>query len=270
MKMKDLERAAGVGRETIRFYIREGLLPEPHRPGRNVAWYDASFVEQLMLIKELQQKRFLPLHVIRSMLGGETRPSRDEIRTLLEIDGKLFPAVEGAPEPAIERLSQVARAVGIPAREIRDFAAVGMIEIVTRDGDQWLEEPAIRMVELWGRMRAAGFDRQFGFSAESYRIYPEVMRWLAHEELRLFTHGLTGRASAERTAAMAEDGINFVNQMLALLRKSTLLRYIAEGNVPAGDPTTVAANAEIGLRAPREERRRSLPPRRPGRPRQRR
>jgi DNA-binding transcriptional MerR regulator len=198
MKMKDLERAAGVGRETIRFYIREGLLPEPHRPGRNVAWYDASFVERLMLIKELQQKRFLPLHVIRSMLGSETPPSRDEVRTLLEIDGKLFPAVEGAPEPASERLSQVARAVGIPAREIRDFAAAGMIEIRTRDGDQWLEEPAIRMVELWGRMRAAGFDQQFGFSAESYRIYPEVMRWLAHEELRLFTKGITGRASAER------------------------------------------------------------------------
>ena len=42
MRMRDLERATGVGRETIRFYIREGLLPEPERPGRNVAWYDAS------------------------------------------------------------------------------------------------------------------------------------------------------------------------------------------------------------------------------------
>ncbi len=44
MKMQDLERATGVGRETIRFYIREGLLPQPTRPSRNVAWYDESFV----------------------------------------------------------------------------------------------------------------------------------------------------------------------------------------------------------------------------------
>ena len=29
VKMKDLERATGVSRETIRYYIREGLLPEP-------------------------------------------------------------------------------------------------------------------------------------------------------------------------------------------------------------------------------------------------
>jgi len=272
MKMKDLERAAGVGRETIRFYIREGLLPEPHRPGRNVAWYDDSFVERLMLIKELQQKRFLPLHVIRSMIGTEAPPSRDEVRTLLEIDGKLFPAVEGAPEAVAERLSRVARTVGIPAREIREFAAVGMIDIVTRDGDQWLEEPAIRMVELWGRMRAAGFDRPFGFSDASYRIYPEVMRWLAHEELRLFTQGITGRTSAEASAAMAEDGINLVNQMLALLRKSTLLRYIAEGNVPtSGAPAPAAANAVGAPRVSRGERRRSLATVRPSaRPRPRR
>ena len=39
MKMKELERETGVGRETIRFYIREGLLPEPERPKRNVAAY---------------------------------------------------------------------------------------------------------------------------------------------------------------------------------------------------------------------------------------
>ncbi len=242
MKMKDLERAAGVGRETIRFYIREGLLPEPDRPSRNVAWYDESFVDRLALIKELQQKRFLPLHVIRNIVGADAPPSRDEIRTLLELDGKLFPAVEGAPEPARERVSDVARRVGIPAREIREFAAVEMIDVVTQDGDAWLEEPAIRMVELWAKMREAGFDRRLGFGAASFRVYVELVRWLAREELRLFTQGVTGRVDAETSVRMAEDGINYVNQMLALLRKATLLRYIAEGNVPSTEPARGGAS----------------------------
>src|SRR5215831_8358856 len=112
LRMRDLEKATGVGRETIRFYIREGLLPEPERPGRNVALYDPSVVARVHLIKELQQKRFLPLHVIRSMLGVEAAPSRDEVQTLLELDGKLFPAVEGAPPGAPERLSVLARRSG--------------------------------------------------------------------------------------------------------------------------------------------------------------
>ena len=47
LKMRDLERATGVGREAIRYYIREGLLPEPERTARNVAWYDESFVVPL-------------------------------------------------------------------------------------------------------------------------------------------------------------------------------------------------------------------------------
>src|SRR6185369_3350201 len=114
-------------------------------------------------------------------VGADAPPSRDEVRTLLELDGKLFPAVEGAPEPAIERLSDLARRVGISAREIREFATVEMIEIVTRDGDSWVEEPAIRMVELWAKLREAGFDRRLGFSAASFRVYVELVRWLARE-----------------------------------------------------------------------------------------
>ena len=36
MKMAELERRSGVGRETIRYYIREGLLPD--QQGR--MWYE--------------------------------------------------------------------------------------------------------------------------------------------------------------------------------------------------------------------------------------
>ena len=91
-KMKDLERASGVGRETIRFYIREGLLPEPERPGRNVAWYDPSFVERLALIKELQRKRFLPLHAIKAIVGG-SESAADWLHMIAELVRTLEPAI---------------------------------------------------------------------------------------------------------------------------------------------------------------------------------
>ena len=54
MKMKELEAATGIGRETIRYYIREGLLPEPVRPKRNVATYGREHVKRLNLIRRLQ------------------------------------------------------------------------------------------------------------------------------------------------------------------------------------------------------------------------
>jgi DNA-binding transcriptional MerR regulator len=231
MKMQDLERATGVGRETIRFYIREGLLPQPERPGRNLAWYDESFVERLALIKELQQKRFLPLQVIKAIVGNDAEPSRAEVKALLELDGKLFPAVD-VGKTAAERLSTVARRTGLKASEIRQLADTGLVEIETRDGDQWLDDIAIRIVELWAKMRQAGYVEELGFKPDNLRLYVDFVRWLAREELRIFSHGVAGRVDVEPAARMAEAGINLVNQLLALFRKATILKYVAAGNLP--------------------------------------
>ena len=239
--MKELERATGVGRETIRFYIREGLLPQPERAAPNVAWYDASFVERIGLIKQLQQKRFLPLHVIKAIVGGEAPPSRDEIQTLLELDGKLFPAVGSAPHVPPEKLSVVAQRTGLKAAEIRAMADLGAIELITRDGDQWLEEASIRITELWGKLRQAGFTADLGFPVETLRIYVDFVRWLARQELQLFAQGVTGNVGTERSVQMAEDGITHVNQIIAQLRKMTLLRYIAQGNLSEPDRKTSEA-----------------------------
>jgi DNA-binding transcriptional MerR regulator len=232
LKMKDLERASGVGRETIRFYIRQGLLPEPERPGRNVAWYDPSFVERLALIKELQRKRFLPLHAIKAIVGGSDTPSRNEIDALLELDGRLFPAIRGRQPSPPETLAQVARRTGLRPQEIRRMAAVEAIELVVRDGEAQLEETATRIVELWAKLREAGFAERLGFPPENLALYVDVVRWLAREELRLFTRGIAGRVRTEQATHMAEAGITLMNQMIGLMRRATLLRYIAEGNVP--------------------------------------
>src|SRR4029077_10479136 len=120
LKMRDLERATGVGRETIRFYIREGLLPEPERAGRNVAWYDGSFVDRIALIKELQRKRYLPLNAIKALVEGESPPSRAEGAALLASDGTRY---RGLP-PAEARVADVARRTGLSIREIRRLASV--------------------------------------------------------------------------------------------------------------------------------------------------
>lgn len=241
MKMQDLERATGVGRETIRFYIREGLLPQPERPSRNVAWYDPSFVERIHLIKELQQKRFLPLQIIKAIVGTDAEPSRDEVKALLELDGKLFPAVGGADRMPPERLSDVARRTALRAAEVRQLAATGLLEIETREGDQWLDDTAIRIVEVWAKIRQAGYTDDLGFGPERMRIYVDFVRWLAREELRIFSHGVAGKVSVEDSVRMAESGVNLVNQIIGLLRKATILRYVAAGNVSDGAPDQAAA-----------------------------
>ena len=240
--MKDLERATGVGRETIRFYIREGLLPAPERPARNVAWYDESFVERIVLVKKLQTERYLPLSVIRSIVGGEENPAQAEVQTLLDVHGNLSPSAREAAARPPERLSTLAKRVGLAAKEILAMAKTEAITVVTRDGDQWVEGHDIAIVELWGRARSAGYTDDVGFTAETLRMYVEFCRWLVREELRNFTSHVTGKAEPERVQRMAEVGIANSGEFLRLIHERVLLDAIARGNL--AEPRVSPGDAE--------------------------
>jgi len=232
LKMKDLERLTGVGREAIRFYIREGLLPEPERPGRNVAWYDESFVERLRFIKELQEKRYLPLAVIKRVVAGETAPSLEEVDTLLALEGKLSPTLPTGVPPVAERLATVAKRLGVRVKELRALARHGLFEIEVRRGDQWLAPEGVRLAELWARLRAAGFVEALGFGPEDVRLHVDAIRMLVREELGLFARRITGKVSADDAVRMADEGIAVLGEILGILHRQTLLRFVAEGNVP--------------------------------------
>jgi MerR family mercuric resistance operon transcriptional regulator len=53
-----LAQAAGVGVETIRFYQRKGLLPEPERPFGGIRHYGAADVARLRFVKLAQRLGF--------------------------------------------------------------------------------------------------------------------------------------------------------------------------------------------------------------------
>src|SRR4051794_34529123 len=99
LKMKELAEASGVSAGTIKHYLREGLLPEPVRTSRNMAYYPPEFVERIKLIKQLQEERYLPLKLIRSVLERDTgrgRVSAAELRRRYDI-----------PQAVLDRLAEL-------------------------------------------------------------------------------------------------------------------------------------------------------------------
>ena len=68
LKIGELAKRAKVTPRTIRFYIQEGLLPQPQRIQKNLALYDPKSVEMVKSIKKAQNERFLPLVLIRQIL----------------------------------------------------------------------------------------------------------------------------------------------------------------------------------------------------------
>ena len=89
MKIRDLVERTRVSKETVHYYIREGLLPKPRKRGRNIADYDESYVERIRMIKELQDNYFLPLSLIKNIL--KLRKKSPEGDPLAPVQ-RLFPA----------------------------------------------------------------------------------------------------------------------------------------------------------------------------------
>lgn len=230
VKMQELEARSGVGRETIRYYIRLGLLPEPARPKPNVAVYDDEHVRRLATIKRLQAERYLPLAFIKTLLD---RPTHGEVGAIPGIAGRLtaglgLDAAGGAP------LAEAARRTGLTEAEI---------EILARDKVLFLEDGMLSAADLavasaWGRVRAAGYAPDQGFYAEDAAIYAEML-WptTAREIERFFTRVPGGLADPE-AATLAQAGVELVNGLIAAMRTNYLLRRIADlsaGSGPGAD-----------------------------------
>ena len=74
-----LAQAAGVGVETVRYYQRRGLLPEPARPPGEVRRYGEQDVRQLRFIRSAQAAGFT-LNEIGELLALDAADDRARAR----------------------------------------------------------------------------------------------------------------------------------------------------------------------------------------------
>ena len=68
MRMAELAQRAGLSVPTIKFYLREGLLPPGRLTNVNQAMYDQSHLERLRLIRALSKVAGLPLNKVRDVV----------------------------------------------------------------------------------------------------------------------------------------------------------------------------------------------------------
>ncbi len=66
MRISDLEKKTGISRGTIHYYIREGLVSQPNRTGKTMAYYTEGHIDELIEIKRLRDGGF-PVSHIREM-----------------------------------------------------------------------------------------------------------------------------------------------------------------------------------------------------------
>ncbi len=75
MKISELVNRTGVPKETIHFYIREGLLRKPRKSVANSAEYHPGYVDQIRLIKGLRNNYHLPIPEIKEIVKNFKKQS---------------------------------------------------------------------------------------------------------------------------------------------------------------------------------------------------
>jgi len=188
MKISELSSRTQVPKETIHFYVREGLIPRPRKRGKNVADYDESYVERILLIKEIQDHFFLPLSYIKGIIKRQYKSP--ELKALLKLRMGYFSPLDQLLEKDVVGVEAFAEATGMGQRWIAKFIKWGIITPEVRDGENIYSQDDVILGRLLVDLDKAGFGPKDGVDpsvVKNYiKIYKQIVK-MAHQSF-LATH----------------------------------------------------------------------------------
>jgi DNA-binding transcriptional MerR regulator len=214
LRIGELAEASGVPVPTIKHYLREGLLPEPVKTSRNMAYYPPEFVDRIRLIKRLQEKRFMPLKAIRAVL--EEDPDRAE--AMLELEDQILDRAL-AGERSRTSAAEVRERYGVPA-EVLDRLAE--LEVLTPNSRGYTPSD-VTIIEAISRFRASGYDEKIGFTVYDTLRYKTALEGLVRQEVEVVMRRLAGEVPAERVVGMLEAGSQPLKDLIAALHTKLMV-----------------------------------------------
>jgi DNA-binding transcriptional MerR regulator len=215
LKMSELADRSGVSAGTIKHYLREGLLPEPVRTSRNMAYYPPDFVERIQLIKRLQEERFMPLRLIKGVL--EQDPER--ARAMVELEDRILERAAAARERGRVSRAEIGRRYPIPDNVLRRLEE---LEVLTPDRRGY-DADDVEVIEAISRFRAGGYDEQLGFTVYDTLRYRETLQPLVEEEVRVLLERLAGEVDPDRAAEIIAAGAQPLRDLIGAVHSKLLL-----------------------------------------------
>lgn len=188
MRIDDLAQQAGVPTRTIRYYTQQGLLPPPRLKGR-VGYYNDRHLDRLKLIKELQEKRYLPLAVIKSVV--RRFESGADLETMLApLDMVFAPRWESSAKREFTR-EELADEAGVDAAVVEAAEDMGLLFPEQRGRERRYTTDDVHMLEV------AQSWLDLGLPASLARLYRDSFEEISREQVRAFNACITQPAVHE-------------------------------------------------------------------------
>src|SRR5690349_2521338 len=225
LRIGELAEASGVPVPTIKHYLREGLLPEPVKTSRNMAYYPPEFVDRIRLIKQLQEERYMPLKAIKSVLDED--PER--ARALLELEDRILDRAL-AGERTRTSAAEVRERYGVP-KDVLD--RLEELEVLSPNSRGYSPSD-IKIIEAISRFRAGGYDEEIGFTVYDTLRYKTALEDLVRQEVEVVMERLAGEVPPERVVEMLESGAQPLQDLIAALHTKLMVAELERHRASRG------------------------------------
>jgi len=228
LRMREVCARTGLARSTIHHYIREGLLPEPVKTGRNTALYDEDFVRRVQLVRTLQEKTHMPLARIREALQGLSDAAVDTIDPdkFSGVTQTVAARLRLASERAVSR-TELLEMTGVKPEELDGLAHAGLIGPEKHANATRYSPVDVRIVLAFAKIREAGatVERGFGGTPQIVQAYRKHLTALARTEAREMVRMMGSLAGMDGFVSAIEEPLS---ELIAALHRKALVNAITE------------------------------------------
>jgi DNA-binding transcriptional MerR regulator len=236
LKMAELAERSGVSPGTIRHYLREGLLGEGAdivRTSRNMAYYPPDYVQRIVLIKRLQEERFMPLRVIRGAL--EEDPER--VRALIELEDRILEQALASDERGgMMSVQEVRERYEIPPNALERLAEIGVLTPVDEgEAGHAYRADDVKIIEAISSFRAGGYDEALGFTVYDTLRFRNALQPLVEEEVGALLSRLAGEVEVDRAVEIVAAGAEPLRKLIGAMHSKQLLAELRRQRGRSGD-----------------------------------
>ena len=181
-----------------------------------MAYYPPGYVERIVLIKRLQEERFMPLRVIRSAL----REDPERVQALIELEDRILERALASAEHG-GRISRraVAERYGVPRNVLDRLTEIGVLTPNQRGYDRDDE----KIIEAIAAFRTGGYEEALGFTVYDTLRYRSALEPLVREEVQALLERLAGEVEVERALEIVAAGVEPLRELIGAMHSKLLL-----------------------------------------------
>jgi DNA-binding transcriptional MerR regulator len=198
IKIGEIAKRSGVPVSTIRFYVKEGLLPFPEKVNKKMAYYDESCINKIEAIQHLKEKKYYPLAIIKNILRRMDNDLTFEEAVVVE--DTVFDPMSSGEVGLVDRV-EFLKLTGLTTEQLNEVERIGILIPCFKERGKTL----YNQDDVIFAREAIQHIYRFGLNPEDFGFYLRLGHEITDQEMSLrrkITQDLSTKENIEITISL--------------------------------------------------------------------